>query len=399
MSTPPVRTLFLSSCVLGGGAGWSMYYLLKYLDRRAIEPVVVVPSRGIFGARFAELGVSVQVIRRLHDRTNQLRWKGGGRAAAGLSYALNLFDAVWLIPELARLIRRERIQLVYCNNMMVKPMGVLASRLAGVPCVLHARNIHEARSRVWFYGKLAGSRVVKRVIANSAATAAPYRRRVPEKVSVIHNGIDFADYRLEVLPRGEFRTRYQIDPDAVLVGLTGWLIPRKGLEPLIRAAAALLPSRPKLEFVAVGRVPVNNPVDYRARYEGLARELGIAERFRFVGFLEDVRPAVVDFDVLAMPSLQEPFGRSIIEAMALGTPVVASRVGGIPEIIRHAETGLLVPPGDAPALAAAIASLVDDPARRRALAQAALSDVRQRFDVAALSRSVQQLLVAASQQL
>ena len=397
MSTPPVRTLFLSSCVLGGGAGWSMYYLLKYLDRRAIEPVVAVPSRGIFGARFEELGVPVHVIRRLHDRTNQLRWKGGGRPAAGLSYALNSFDSVLLIPELARLIRRERIALVYCNNMMVKPIGVLASWLTGVPCVLHARNLHERRARVWFYGKLARFRVVKRVIANSAASAEPYRRHVPNKVSVIHNGIDFADYRSEVVPHGEFRVRHHIGPADVVVGFTGWLIPRKGIEQLIRAAAQVLIDRPKVLFVAVGRVPVGNPTDYLAGYQALVRELGIAERFRFAGFLEDVRGAVMDFDLLVLPSLQEPFGRSIIEAMALGTPVVASRVGGIPEIIRHEQNGLLVPPGDVEALAAAITALVDDPERRQTFAQTALAEVRERFDVAVLSRSVQQLLVGASQ--
>src|SRR5215510_10771769 len=96
----PLKTLFLSSCVRGGGAGYSLYYLLKHLDRGVIEPLVVVPDQGIFRERFA--------------RNN--------RATAALSYAWNLGDSAWLIPALAKIIKQHDVELVYCNNMMVKPL-------------------------------------------------------------------------------------------------------------------------------------------------------------------------------------------------------------------------------------------------------------------------------------
>lgn len=392
----PLRTLLLSSCVLGGGAGWSFYYLLKHLDRSRFDPLVVVPERGIFGAKFDELGLRVHTADRLHHRTAQLRFSSSNLASAAASYVLNVLDVIRLIPELARLMRRERIELLYCNNMMVKILGVLAAQMAGVPCVLHVRNLHERFAKVMLYGSLARLPVVKQVIANSSASAEPYRRHVPQKVTVVHNGIDLADYAPEAVPRGEFRRQEGIPQDAVVVGFTGHLTPRKGLDTLIRAAAALVPARPKLLFVAIGRVPFGSRIDCGARYEALARELGIAERFRFAGFREDVRPAVADFDVLALPSFQEPFGRSVIEAMALGVPVVASRVGGLPEILTDGRDGLLVPAGDVGALAQAIGSLVDDPQRRQALAQAALARVRESFDVEVLSRRIQDLLMEAS---
>jgi glycosyltransferase involved in cell wall biosynthesis len=392
----PVRTLFLSSCVWGGGAGWSLYYLLKHLDRTRIEPFVWVPDRGIFGERFSELGLRVETPRRLHIRGDQQRFAARGALARAGSIALNALDATLLVPELAHWLRRERVGLVYCNNMMVKPIGTLAAQMAGAPCVLHVRNLHETPGKVLFYGSLARLPAVRRIIANSAASAVPYRRHAPGKVEVVHNGIDLAEYTPESVPRGQLRRELGAGTEVCLVGFTGNLIPRKGLEPLIRAAARLLPARSGLLFVAIGRVPPDNPVDHRAGLERLTHELGIADRFRFLGFRADVRPAVADLDVLVLPSLQEPFGRSIIEAMALGVPVVASRVGGIPEILTDGRDGLLVPPGDVEALAAAIGGLVDEPARRAALAGAAQQRVRRELDVARLSERIEALLLEAA---
>ena len=395
-SNAPLRTLFLSSCVLGGGAGWSLYYLLRHLDRTLVDPLVVVPERGIFGTRFDALGLRVEPAARLHHRTAELRFGTRNRATAALSFAWNVWDSARLVPQLAHLMRREKTQLLYCNNMMVKAIGALASQLAGVPCVFHVRNLHQQWAKVKLYGNLARLPRVRRVIANSEASAVPYRRYVPGKVTVVHNGIDLAEYHPEVTPRGSLRRQLGISPDATVVGFTGFITPRKGLVPLIEAAARLLATRPTLVFVVVGRVPVGAPVDHQAEYQARARELGIADRFLFAGFREDVRPAVVDFDLLVLPSFQEPFGRSIIEAMALGTPVVASRVGGIPEILTDGADGLLVAPGDVAGLAQAIAALVDDRERRRSLAQAALARARTSFDVSVLSARIQALLLEAA---
>ena len=132
-------------------------------------------------------------------------------------------------------------------------------------------------------------------------------------------------------------------------------------------------------FVVVGANPVGSAENYRAQYEALARKHGIADRFLFAGFREDVRYALKDFNIHVLPSYQEAFGRAIIEAMALELPVVASRVGGIPEIITHNVNGLLVPPGDADALAEQIGRLVDSPKLRSKLGEAAVTRVRERF--------------------
>src|SRR5688572_6581694 len=94
----PLKTLFLSSCVRGGGAGYSLYYLLKHLDRSAIDPLVVVPDQGIFAERFAQLGLTVLTPRHFPERTAQQRFSKHNRATAALSYAWNLGDSAWLVP-------------------------------------------------------------------------------------------------------------------------------------------------------------------------------------------------------------------------------------------------------------------------------------------------------------
>jgi glycosyltransferase involved in cell wall biosynthesis len=392
---PARRILFLSSCVRGGGAGWSLYYLLKHLDRDRVDPLVVVPDRGIFDERFDALGLEVLTARWLPHRLLEQRFELQNQATHYASAALNLGRMGLFVRELAQVIERERIELVYCNNMMVKPLGALAAQLTGIPCVLHVRNIHEQPVPVTFYGAVARLPCVRRIIANSEASAVPYRAAAPAKVVVVHNGVDLDDYEVgeggPVTP-GEFRRRYELG-DVTLVGFTGNLIPRKGVDTLVRAAAEVLRRRDDVIFVVLGRVPLGSPEDWGASYQALAAELGVADRVRFLGFVDDVRAAVADWDILVLPSTQEPFGRSIIEAMALRTAVVATRVGGIPEIIEDGTHGLLVEPGDVPALAARIGTLLDSPTARLELARAARARIEDRFDVAKLTRRVESLLL------
>ena len=391
------RVLFLSSCVRGGGAGWSLYYLLKHLDRARIEPLVVVPDRGIFGERFDALDLEVLTPRWLPHRLLEQRFSVHNHVTHYASAALNVGRMGLFVRQLARLIQRERIDLVYCNNMMVKPLGALAAQLAGIPSVLHVRNIHERPLPVAFYGSVARLPCVRRIIANSTASAVPYRAAAPDKVVVVHNGVDLDEYApggAGLAPAGEFRRRFELG-DATLVGFTGNLIPRKGVDTLVRAAAQVLRAHDDVVFVVLGRVPIGSPEDYAARYQALAAELGVADRVRFLGFVDDVRSAVADWDVLVLPSTQEPFGRSIIEAMALRTAVVASRVGGIPEIIDDGAHGLLVEPGNVPALAEGIGALVGSPELRQRLTQAARARIEEQFDVAKLTTRIESLLVDA----
>ncbi|HMI91437.1 MAG TPA: glycosyltransferase family 4 protein, partial [Polyangiales bacterium] len=371
--------------------------LLKHLDRQVIEPLVVVPDQGIFRERFAELGLTVLTPGHFPERTAQQRFDHHNRATAALSYAWNLGDSAWLIPDLVRIIKQHGIELVYCNNMMVKPLGAPAAQLSDVPAVLHVRNLHERPVAIALYCQtVARLPAVQLIIANSAASAVPYQRAVPEKVEIVHNGVDLEEYAPGAFPVVPWRERIGAAAHDLLIGFTGNLVPRKGVDVLIRAFARVQARRPDLQLLIAGRVPIGSPTDYREHYAALARSLGVEARVHFLGFVADVRPLVRALDVLVLPSLQEPFGRSIIEAMALGTPVIASRVGGIPEVLDDGVDGLLVPPADDLALGHALERLVSDAALRTALSARAEQEVRARFDVARLTEQMQQLLLRAA---
>src|SRR5690606_17011645 len=142
---------------------------------------------GIFDRRFDELGVRVHVSPRLPHRFAQQRFARANALTALASDAINVGGMGAFVAELARLIRREGIELVYANNVLVKPLGALAAQATGVPCVLHVRNIHEAPARVAFQNAVARLPAVRKLIANSAASAAPYARAVPRKLEVVYN--------------------------------------------------------------------------------------------------------------------------------------------------------------------------------------------------------------------
>ncbi len=306
MINKPIKVLFLSSCVRGGGAGWSLFYLLKYLDREIIDPIVMVPDRGIFDDGFKKLKIRVIEEKLLHDRQNLLRFNKNNRLTAWLSRVMNLTDFFMLVPKLVVFIKAENIDLVYCNNMLVKPIGALAAQFSSTSCVLHVRNLHERLPRIWFYGNIAKLSQVRLIIANSYASSKPYRAYASQKLQVIHNGVDLEEFNSLALPKGQFREKNRIPENKTIIGFTGNIIPRKGIETFIKAASRLLPEYSNIFFVVVGRVPVKNPINYRISMESLVHTFNITSGFLFTGFQTDVRKAMIVCDIIVLHSLHAP---------------------------------------------------------------------------------------------
>jgi glycosyltransferase involved in cell wall biosynthesis len=165
--------------------------------------------------------------------------------------------------------------------------------------------------------------------------------------------------------RAAARTALGVAPEDRLVGTLGRLDePKKGLRTFLAAAARVAAAEPRARFVLIGDGPARQELERRAA------SLGLRERVRFHGEVEDPERLLPGLDLLAQPSLWEGFGLSVVEAMAAGVPVVASRVGGIPEAARDESEAVLVPPGDATRLAEAMVSLLRDPARAARLGAA-----------------------------
>ena len=235
-----------------------------------------------------------------------------------------------------------------------------AARLDGASALSSAvRILLDKTSRRSVDHYVAVSQAVAQALANDGVDSS--------KVTVVPNGVDVAG--LMAAAQGPLPADL---PEGIRVGFVGRLRPVKGCEVFLRAAALLAEQRPDVSFVVAGSGTLG------AQLRSLASSLGLARRIRFLGYVDPVAPVQRALDVVVVPSLSEAFGLTAIEALALQLAVVASRVGGLPEIIVDGETGLLVPPGDPQAMAAAVSRLLDDRdlARRMAVAGSKLVEER-----------------------
>jgi glycosyltransferase involved in cell wall biosynthesis len=215
------------------------------------------------------------------------------------------------------------------------------------------------------------------VIVPSRWMAREFRTRLGLRAMVVPNTVV-----LEDLPRSPADVRGEAGwaADSVVVGLFARLVAWKGAEVFLGAAARVADAHPRARFLIAGGTLYGEEPDFPGRLRRLARELGMAERVHFTGHREDVLAVMHGCDVICHCSLEpEPFGMVVIEAMAIGKPVLASRAGGPEEIVEHGRSGILVDPGDEQALAGEIAALLADPARRRALGDAGRDRARRAF--------------------
>jgi len=175
------------------------------------------------------------------------------------------------------------------------------------------------------------------------------------------------------------------------VGFVGTIEPRKGVLELIAAAEGFLAGRDSATLTLVGEAADDDPDGYGERVRAAARNSPVASRISFEGWRDDAAAAIAGFDLIVVPSLAEPFGTVAAEAAAAGVAVVASEVGGLVEVVRDGESGLLVAPGDVLALARTIGALLDEPDRLRALGERAL-ELAERFSPRAYADAVAAVL-------
>jgi glycosyltransferase involved in cell wall biosynthesis len=223
---------------------------------------------------------------------------------------------------------------------------------------------------------IAVSKMIEAKLESEGRTTAPIRR--------IYNGVDLSRYENQE-PCCTLPEEYGMEPGSQIVGVVARLEPEKGHPTLLEAWPAVLRSVPDAYLLIVGEG------SRRDSLEALARDLHIAHRVVFTGRRDDVPAVTAALDVAVLPSYREAQGLSILEALALSRPVVASDVGGIPEVITDGATGLLVPPHDADALAAAIVRLLRDHPYADTLGRAGHDMVHDRFDIGTMVGLVQQI--------
>ena len=360
-----MRVLHLTHTSAWSGGEIALLRLIGALDQRAITPILVCAEDGRLAEEARRLGVRT-LVEPLSGSIRDRR-RGQLRSLAILTLVPGLVGYAW---RLAGLARKAGIDVIHTNSLKAFVYGVLAGRLAGLPVVAHLHDDLE-QLRVGPLGavvRLLFRRLPEAVVGCSAHVLAAARAE-PARSRVVYAGV----------PGDEVADRTTPRPRPPVVGMVARIAPWKGQHLFLQAAAQVAARHPDVRFRIIG-APMFGEEDYLRELERLAADGALAGRVEFSGFVADPRAVYDKLTVAVAASVApEPFGNVIIEAMARGLPVVAPAEGGPAEILTDGVDGLLVPPRDPAALAAAILRLLESPRSAAALADQALRTAVTRF--------------------
>ena len=371
----PHRVLYLNHAAKPSGAEFALWRMLGASDRRRVQPVVA----------FGEEGPAVDFMREINVETHILPLTGKVRDVRKDTLGFGAFMHLGRLAHfgayaarIAVFARRHKVQLVHTNTIKAHLYGALAGRLAGLPVVWHLRDyVNES------YLPRAAVRVVRALARYAPQHIIGVSHSVMDQLqlgaskcpsTVILDGLTDRELDVGMNPVDE-----AFGKAPARIGIVGRLACWKGQHVFIDAAAKVLAAGHPAEFIIVG-APLFGEERYEADLRRQVKQLGIASRVQFRGFTRDVVGELRRLHVLVHASTTgEPFGQVILEGMAVGLPVVASRGGGVPEIITNGENGLVTTMGDADALAGALCSLLGNPALAKRLGSAGYEHVRKHF--------------------
>jgi glycosyltransferase involved in cell wall biosynthesis len=386
--TEPIRVMRIISRMNIGGPATHVVLLNAGLDRRGYDCLLVTGSEGASEGSLRDLAVSSNLRLAMIPEL--------GREIAPWS------DLVTLV-KLYRLMRRERPHVVHTHTAKAGFVGRIAARLAGVPVVLHTFHGHvfhgyfsPAKTRLYIlierFGALLSSRIIT-ISPRLREEIAHYGVTRSERIEIIPLGFELDAFASQPRGSGDFRRSLGIPMDAKLIGAVGRLVPIKNVQLLLEAAALARQNDPIIRVVLIG------DGELRDELEAQADALGLGQAVVFAGWRRDLTRVYADLDAVVISSHNEGTPASLIEAMATGCPVIATRVGGVPDLVVDGETGRLVPPGDREALAAALLALFWESERTAHMAGLARRRVLERHQaerlVADVDRLYRELLTAA----
>lgn len=363
-----------------GGPSIHVVLLNAGLDAGAYETILVSGAEGAAEGSLRDLatshGLRVETIPEL------------GREINPSSDITTLF-------KLYRLMRRERPHVVHTHMAKAGFVGRVAARMAGVPVIVHTFHGHvfhgyfsPRKTRFFLRMERYCARLSSRIITISPRLRqeiADFGVTDIEKIEVIPLGFELDPFIDQPRRTGEFRRSIGLPEGAILIGAVGRLVPIKNIDLLLSAFSMARQEQPRLHLALVG------DGELREALEAKAGNLGVAPHTIFAGWRRDLPSVYADLDAVVISSHNEGTPASLIEAMATGCPAVATRVGGVPDLIEDGVTGRLVAPGDERDLAQAILAVVREPAASERMAALARERARERHQATRLVSDMDQL--------
>lgn len=375
MATPIILTCQHTGAF--GGVQHTLLDIAKHIDREKFEPIVICSPGGELPRLLAEQNIRVQAV----GKGEYLRYSSGQPFGT-------LRDLFAVTREIIRLAKKEEVQVIHTFDGMLFFAASLARlfqpqlKVIWLDSGFNLYPLHFRLVMKWCF---------KRAAMVAAVTGIRRGQLLEEgleesKSAVFHCGTDFhlrpqvADPFAETDSKGTFR-----------VGIVGRLVPIKNFELFLQAARIVADKHAHVRFHIVGQPGfLESDLEYFRQIEAQMQSLKLTELITFHQPVEDLSPILAGFDVLVSSSHIETFGRTLVEAMALSKPIVATKVGGVPEVVADGEVGFLVPAGNVGAFAESICRLVEDAELRETMGRNGLQRVLERFDVRAITRRWEQ---------
>ncbi|MBL7084451.1 MAG: glycosyltransferase family 4 protein, partial [Candidatus Aminicenantes bacterium] len=286
----------------------------------------------------------------------------------------NIIKDLKTFLDIWRIIKKKSPEIVHTHSSKAGLLGRLAAKLARIPIVVHTPHGHvffgyfgPLKTKIFIILERLVSRITDRIIALTNKEKEDYikfRIANEDKFDVIYSGIELDKFKeLSEDKKQNLVKEFGIPEKSLIIGTVGRLVPVKGHEFLIKAAKYIISKYPEAFFVFTG----DGPLEQNLKRQAL--ELGINNNIIFLGWRSDAARIISVYDIFALPSLNEGMGRVLAEAMALGKPIVASNVGGIPDLVTHGKNGFLVPVRNSEKLAKYIQILIKNKEQREKMGQ------------------------------
>lgn len=400
-SAHKIRVLFVAHDSQLYGAQLALLDILRNLDRSEFTPTVVAPQPGPFTEKVTQMGITVVtgVVMRWVFKRSPISLASLLRTPWTLFrtpaiYALFLCGLPARVGMLLFLIRRHNIDVVYTNTITVVD-GAAAARISRRPHIWHLHEQIDASIEVlrlfpgtWFSRTVVPKLSSRIVVASCALRAKLFLDEYPSsKVTIIYNGVDTNLFRPRQ-PEYFLHSELSVPSDVPLIGICGAIQEGKGLEVFIRAAAEVTMTHPTAHFVIIG----DGHESYIAHLHEIVRKVGLADKVHFTGWRSEVSAIFCELEMIVIASMQEAFGRTAIEAMAVGKPVVSTRCGGPEEVIDHGKTGFLVDIDDHNKLASSISELLSNQLLAHEMGLAGRIKVEKCFSVQDVAEGVQRII-------
>jgi len=405
------KILFINHSVRDGGPGRSLFYILKYINRKKVKPYILIPKDDIFSDNLKDEDIYENIIIDSRFPENifvpRLGMEIYNNKSDSLDFItkikklfaaiINIIEIIILVLTSGRIIRENKIDIVYCNGTVAKITGTFIGKFNQKPVIWHVRNIQQTYLLKKIITTLSKYKSVKKIICVSKATAQQFNH-VKDKVHVVYNGIDPTDFSPSKT-KGILRNEYQLSKDTVIIGSTGRLVPRKGYIHIIEAAKYLKENsnNKKFVFVIVGDTPhffQYNHLDYLKKK---VSEYGLEDHFIFTGYKSDIRPLLKNFNIFVIPSnYPDPFPRSVIEAMCFNLPVIGFRIGGIAEAVDNEVTGYLSDKDDVVNLSENILTLVNNEKMRNEMGKASRKRVISMCNAKDISNKIEEIILSVN---